>query len=87
MKIELSGPQGNAFYLMGLVDDFGRQLNLNQEIVNKIIKEMRSSDYDNLVKTFIKNFGMVVQLYQNGKRLIPIIRKKIRNSPPPLSTA
>ena len=84
MKIELSGPQGNAFYLMGLVDNFGRQLNLTQEIVNKIIKEMRSSDYDDLLKTFIKNFGMIVQLYQNGKRLIPIIRKR---SPPPLSIA
>lgn len=79
MKIELSGPQGNAFYLMGLVDDFGRQLNLNQEKVNKIINEMQSSDYDNLLKTFIKYFGIVVQLYKNGKRLIPIIRKKIRN--------
>jgi hypothetical protein len=87
MNIELSGPQGNAFYLMGLVDNLGQQLGLTQEKVNIIVNEMKSSNYDNLLKTFIKNFGMIVQLYQNGKRLIPIIRKKIRSSPSPLSSA
>jgi len=81
MNIELSGPQGNAFYLMGLVDNLGQQLGLTQENINTIVNEMRSSDYDNLVKTFIKNFGMIVQLYQNGKRLIPIIRKRSPPSP------
>jgi len=87
MNVELSGPKGNAFYLMGLVDNLGQQLGLTQEKVNIIINEMKSSNYDNLLKTFIKNFGMVVELYQNGKRLIPIIRKKIRSSPSPLSSA
>jgi hypothetical protein len=80
MNIELSGPQGNAFYLMGLVYNLGQKLGLTQDNINTIINEMRSSDYDNLVKTFIKNFGVVVQLYKNGKRLIPIVRKKLRNS-------
>jgi hypothetical protein len=28
---------------------------------------MRSLDYNNLLKTFAKNFGMVVELYKDGK--------------------
>jgi uncharacterized protein YeeX (DUF496 family) len=52
---------------MALVDNLGVKLGLNQEEINKIINEMKSSDYDNLVKVFTKKFGMVVKVYKNGK--------------------
>lgn len=67
MKIELSGPEGNAFYLMSLVSTLGHQLGLSNELTNAIITEMKASDYKNLVKTFAKNFGMMVEIYQDGK--------------------
>jgi len=67
LTIDLSGPQGNAFYLMGLVSNLGRQLGLDQEKIDIILTEMKSSDYGNLVKTFSENFGVVVDIYKNGK--------------------
>lgn len=66
LKIDLSGPQGNAFYLMMLVSELGDQLGLDQHVMSAIITEMKSSDYDNLVKTFSKNFGCVVEIYKDG---------------------
>jgi hypothetical protein len=51
---------------MSQVVNLGRQLGLSQKKVGEIIKEMKSSDYEDLVKVFAKNFGMVVDIYNNG---------------------
>lgn len=67
MRIDLDGPQGNAYYLMSLVVNLGRQYGLKQEEADEIICEMKSAGYDNLVKVFAKNFGMVIDVYKNGK--------------------
>jgi hypothetical protein len=67
MRIDLSGPNGNAFYLMSMADKFGSKLGFSPEKINQIINEMKSSDYDHLVKTFIKNYGIIVELYKDGK--------------------
>ena len=55
--IDLTGPDGNAFVLMGYARQFARQLGLDS---NKIIKEMTSGDYENLLEVFDKNFGSFV---------------------------
>jgi hypothetical protein len=57
--IDLTGPDGNAFCLMGYAKKFARQLDLNG---NQIIKEMQSGNYENLVATFEKYFGDYVIL-------------------------
>tara|TARA_A100001201_G_C4069709_1_gene195384 strand:- start:731 stop:946 length:216 start_codon:yes stop_codon:yes gene_type:complete len=57
--IDLTGPDGNAFVLMGYARQFARQLGLDS---NKIIKEMREGDYENLLEVFDKNFGSFVIL-------------------------
>ena len=57
--IDLTGPDGNAFALMGYARQFARQLWLDS---NKIIKEMTSGDYENLLEVFDKNFGSFVIL-------------------------
>jgi len=62
--IDLSGPQGNAFYLLGQVKNFGKQLGFDREKIEKIREEMMSGDYEHLVKIFDKYFGMVVTLYR-----------------------
>jgi hypothetical protein len=59
--IDLTGPQGNAYFLMGMVKKLSNQLDLNG---NKIIKDMTSGDYENLIQVFDKNFGSVVTLYR-----------------------
>ena len=57
--IDLTGPDGNAFALMGYARQFAKQLGLDS---NKIIKEMTSGDYENLLEVFDKNFGSFVIL-------------------------
>jgi hypothetical protein len=59
VNIDLSGPDGNAFALMGYAKKFSRQLELND---NVIIQEMMSGDYENLLKVFQKHFGDYVTL-------------------------
>ena len=57
--IDLTGPQGNAFVLIGYAKQFARQLKLDG---NKIVNEMQESDYEHLVETFDKYFGEFVIL-------------------------
>ena len=57
--IDLTGPAGNAFSLMGNAKRFARQLGLDGD---KIIEEMKSGDYENLISVFDKYFGDYVIL-------------------------
>ena len=59
IEIDLNGPEGNAFYLMGMAMNFAKQLGLNKE---EIINEMMSSDYEHLLQVFDKHFGSFVIL-------------------------
>ena len=59
--IDLQGPQGNAFALMGHAVDLLRQLDRRDE-VHAIRTDMMSGDYDNLIRIFEKNFGDYVTL-------------------------
>lgn len=47
--IDLSGPEGNAFNLMGIVSQLYRS---HPHLKDHILKEMQSGDYDNLVRVF-----------------------------------
>lgn len=60
--IDLTGPQGNAFCLMGYAMDIGKQLGLSKLAIDGIIEEMKLSDYEHLVQTFDKHFGDYVIL-------------------------
>ena len=60
-KIDLTGPDGNAFVLLGLAQNYARQLNLNAE---QIRTEMQAGDYENLIKVFDSYFGDYVDLYR-----------------------
>ena len=57
--IDLTGPDGNAFALMGYAKRFAKQLDLDS---NKIISDMTSGDYENLIQVFDDNFGDFVIL-------------------------
>lgn len=52
--IDLTGPDGNAFVLLGYAKHYGKYLGLE---TNDIHKEMMSGDYEHLVATFDKYFG------------------------------
>ena len=57
--IDLTGPDGNAFVLLGKAKNFAKQLNFDDK---KIIDEMTSGDYEHLLKTFDRYFGSFVIL-------------------------
>ena len=61
IEIDLTGPQGNAFFLLGTAKNLAKKLGLNG---NEITKEMMSGDYENLVKVFDSYFGSFVILYR-----------------------
>tara|TARA_B100000497_G_C7642492_1_gene386287 strand:- start:487 stop:702 length:216 start_codon:yes stop_codon:yes gene_type:complete len=57
--IDLTGPDGNAFALMGYATRFAKQLGLDSKAITA---EMMSGDYENLLEVFDKNFGDFVIL-------------------------
>lgn len=59
--IDITGPDGNAFALMGYARRFAKQLELDS---SAIINEMMSGDYENLLKVFDSKFGSVVIMYR-----------------------
>lgn len=61
IEIDLTGPQGNAFYLLGLAKTLSKQIGFDTDIV---LDEMKSSDYEHLIQTFDGYFGSIVILYR-----------------------
>ena len=59
--IDLKGPSGNAFALMGYAVDLLRQLDRRDE-VHAIRTDMMSGDYNNLLRIFEENFSDYVEL-------------------------
>ena len=57
--IDLTGPQGNAFYLMKRAIELSKQLGLNSD---SILSDMKSSDYEHLIQVFDRHFGSFVVL-------------------------
>ena len=59
MEIDLTGPDGNAFVLMGHARTLARCFGKDHKA---IIEEMMTSDYENLVNVFDREFGEYVNL-------------------------
>jgi hypothetical protein len=57
--IDLTGPEGNAFVLLGYARRFAQQVGFDVETV---IAEMTEYDYEHLVETFDQYFGSFVIL-------------------------
>ena len=57
--IDLTGPEGNAFALLGYAKQYAKQLNFD---VDKIINKMTEGDYENLLTVFDRYFGDYVIL-------------------------
>jgi hypothetical protein len=64
IEIDLAGPQGNAFYLIGLAENLGRQLKFPKQKIESITDQMMSGDYSNLIEVFDNHFGEFVILYK-----------------------
>ena len=60
--IDLTGPDGNAFALMGYARQFARQLGYSKEDQDQLLELMTSGDYENLLEVFDDHFGSFVIL-------------------------
>lgn len=60
--IDLTGPDGNAFVLMGMARRFGRQLGWDSGKCQDLINEMMEGDYGHLLQVFDREFGTFVIL-------------------------
>ena len=58
-QIDITGPDGNAFALLGCARNFAKQLGWD---ATAITDEMKEGDYDHLLDTFEKHFGSIVEL-------------------------
>ena len=61
VEIDLTGPDGNAFVLLGTANKLAKQLGLDGKAIQS---EMMSGDYENLINVFDKHFGEFVTLYR-----------------------
>lgn len=60
-SIDLTGPQGNSWVLLGLARRLAGELDKDGD---KIIERMKSADYENLIKVFDEEFGEIYTLYR-----------------------
>jgi hypothetical protein len=61
LEIDLTGPNGNVFYLIATGGRLCKQIGLNSEM---FYRRMTSGDYENAVNTFEEYFGDFVTLYR-----------------------
>ena len=61
LEIDLTGPNGNTYVLMGYASNLSKQLNKD---FKSIREDMESSDYEHLLEVFDREFGNYVTLYR-----------------------
>ncbi len=61
IELDLTGPQGNAYVLIGTAMNLARQFGYDDEVIKE---QMTSGNYEELVQTFDKYFGEHVILYR-----------------------
>jgi hypothetical protein len=61
IEIDLKGPQGNAFTLLGIAKDLSNKFGYDWEV---IYSQMTESDYEWLIQTMDSYFGDHIILYR-----------------------
>jgi hypothetical protein len=75
--IDLDGPDGNAFCLLAAASSLSSSLELDGE---RILKEMQSGDYINLLQVFEKHFSKFVILESKDSSLIQKVNNESTES-------
>lgn len=57
--LKLTGADGNAFMIIGLARKAAQKANTNPSDITKMVTEMMSGDYDNILQTCFKHFEVV----------------------------
>jgi len=65
IQIDLDGPQGNAFNILGIASKLGKQLGKTPDELKKIQEDMTSGDYRHLIEVFENHYGKYVVMYSS----------------------
>ena len=57
--IDLTGPQGNAFYLLGVAMKLSKDIGLDLEAV---LDDLRGGDYEHLITRFDYHFCFIIDV-------------------------
>ena len=61
IEIDLTGPGGNAFVLLGKAEALAKDIGVDAD---PILDDMKSGDYEHLIDVFDRHFGEYVDLYR-----------------------
>lgn len=61
IEVDLTGPAGNAYCLIGYAKDWSKQLGLDWDTIDN---ELTSGDYEHLLEVMEKYFGDFVIFYR-----------------------
>jgi len=64
IEIDLTGPEGNAYVLLGYASNLCNQLGYDYDHKERILDEMRLTDYEGLLHTFDREFGSFITLWR-----------------------
>jgi len=64
IEIDLTGPEGNAFVLLGYANRFARELGYSDHERLCLLDNMRLTTYDMLVEIFDREFGHFVTIWR-----------------------
>ena len=64
IEIVLTGPEGNAYVLLGYADRWARQLGYSDHDRLCLLDNMKLSTYDMLVEIFDREFGSFVTIWR-----------------------
>ena len=60
--IDLTGPEGYSFYLLGLAVKLCNQIGFSGLSTQGILEDMKSGDYEHLITRFDYHFGELIDL-------------------------
>ena len=64
IEIDLTGPDGNAYVILGIAERLGRQLGYGKRRRERIRMEMTLADYECLLQTFDREFGTFITMWR-----------------------
>lgn len=70
--IDLTGQEGNAYWLLGYAKQFSESLGQTDEWFDILCDDMTSGDYTHLVAVFEMNFGHFIKLEADEELLLQV---------------
>lgn len=67
--IDLAGPEGNAYFIIGQARLLGKELGWSKAQLEQLQKDMMSSDYEHLIQVFDEHFGDFIDLVRPSREI------------------